>query len=265
MILGHLIIEGRIKCLTGMHIGTSSDTIEIGGIDSPVVRNPVDRMPYIPGSSLKGKMRSLIERWKAPDPSFFNRDGGSGCKRHECDSNEEANCCAVCSIFGSTGFGQGNEGSNLPGRLIVWDGTLANIADMTEKRSGLLYSEAKMENAIDRVTAAAHPRTIERVPAGAIFTMKMVLRVDKSFEGDAVTWQKHGDSILFLLELLEKDGLGGSISRGYGQVEVLVTRFEGVNADNTSAGGLPVEDGKYYAFKDCRAAKGKIEYQEVSW
>lgn len=265
MLLGHLLVQGQIKCLTGMHIGTSADTIEIGGIDSPVVRNPVDRMPYIPGSSLKGKMRCLFERWKAPNPDFFNRDGGGGCKRHECNDNKTAANCEVCSLFGSTGYGHGNEGSNMPGRLIVWDGELANKEEMTEKDDGLLITEAKMENSIDRITAAAHPRTIERVPAGAVFTMKMIFRVDRSFGDDGVTWKQHYDNIIFLLGLLKKDGLGGSISRGYGQVEVKISRLEGINPDDSSAGGLPLtetEEGeeRFYTFEECRAAKETINY-----
>jgi len=264
MILGHILIEGQIKCLTGMHIGTSSDTIEIGGIDSPVVRNPVDRMPYIPGSSLKGKMRSMIERWKAPNPGYFNRDGGGGCKRHECNDNKSAASCEVCSLFGSTGFGQNNSGSNMPGRLIVWDGMLTNKEEMSEKDGGLLITEAKMENAIDRITAAAHPRTIERVPAGATFSLKMVLRVDKNNNGNEIACHKHHDNIIFLLSLLEKDGLGGNVSRGYGQVEIKLTRFEGVNINDTVAGGLPLKLDGFYTFEECKDVKGKIFFQELN-
>ena len=264
MILGHILIQGQVKCLTGMHIGTSSDTIEIGGIDSPVVRNPVDRMPYIPGSSLKGKMRSMLERCKAPDPRFFNRDGGGGCKRHECDENKSAAKCEICSLFGSTGFGQNNSGSNMPGRLIVWDGMLINKDEISEKDSGLLITEAKMENAIDRITAAAHPRTIERVPAGATFSLKLVLRVDKNNGDEAISWQNNHDNIIFLLSLLEKDGLGGNISRGYGQVEIRLTRFEAININDSTAGGLPFKDEGYYTFVDCKAAKEKINFQELS-
>lgn len=248
MLLGHVIIEGYIDCLTGLHIGASSDTIEIGGIDSPVVRNPINREPYIPGSSLKGKMRCLLERWKAPDRGFFNRDGGRGCKRHECDSDDVARKCEVCNLFGSTAHGKDNEGKNHPSMLIVCDGELINLEQM--KPDGLIITEAKMENSIDRVTSAAHPRTIERVPAGARFKLKLILRVQGGISSDEVTWGKNLSNILILLTLIEKDGLGGNISRGYGQVKIVINRLEGIKVDNNIAGGFNFHGKQGYTFEN---------------
>lgn len=55
------IIKGEIVCKTGLHIGGSNDNIDIGGTDTVVIRDSVTDLPFIPGSSLKGKLRSLLE------------------------------------------------------------------------------------------------------------------------------------------------------------------------------------------------------------
>lgn len=116
-ILGKVAIEGTIRCITGLHIGASKENLEIGTVDGPVVRDPITKEPYIPGSSLKGKLRSLLE--KASPDLLPNRDGGSGISRHECDGWESGSQknknygktfeypgalhCPVCRIFGSSG------------------------------------------------------------------------------------------------------------------------------------------------------------------
>src|SRR3989338_11494456 len=65
-------ITGIMQCVSGLRIGGSKDTIEIGGMDNPIIRNPLDKFPYIPGSSIKGKMRSLLE-WEIDGK--LGRDG----------------------------------------------------------------------------------------------------------------------------------------------------------------------------------------------
>lgn len=211
-------IEGEIECLTGLHIGAGGSSIEIGGIDDPIIRNPLTELPYIPGSSLKGKMRSLLEKNLEEEkrPEFgFNRER-EGIKRHECDDIKQAKICPVCRLFGSTAAG--SENSNFPARLIIRDG------DLTDKNSlikdGLIVTEAKMENTIDRITAAAVPRTIERIPAGIIFNFNFVYHINKDYQEEDL------QNMLLCLKLIEKDGLGGNISRGYGQVRFHIKRFE---------------------------------------
>ena len=61
-LLGKYKIETTMELLSGLHIGDSKETTEIGGIDSPVVRRKDNREPYIPGSSIKGKIRCLLEQ-----------------------------------------------------------------------------------------------------------------------------------------------------------------------------------------------------------
>lgn len=211
-------IEGEIECLTGLHIGAGGSSIEIGGIDDPIIRNPLTELPYVPGSSLKGKMRSLLEKNLEEEKTLefgFNRER-ERINRHECDDIKQAETCPVCRLFGSTAAGR--EDNNFPARLIIRDG------DLTDKNSlmkdGLIVTEAKMENTIDRITAAAVPRTIERIPAGVKFNLNFVYHINEKYQNEDL------QNIILCLKLIEKDGLGGNISRGYGQVRFHIKRFE---------------------------------------
>ena len=213
-IRGKVIFEGHLRTLTGLHIGSQVARMEIGSIDSPVIRDPLTRRPYIPGSSLKGKLRALIER--SLDGIAFNREGGSGIRRHECSDPS----CPSCRIFGSTGrrTSDGRE-PNQPARLAVRDLFLTgeSAEELKDLETGLLYTEWKFENALDRLTAAANPRQIERVPAGAVFGFQMVYTLDQEPE----TVAEDLDRLIMGMRLLEDDALGGHGSRGYGRV-----RFE---------------------------------------
>jgi len=245
----YFLIEGEIECLTGLHIGTGGGSIEIGGIDDPIVSNPLTRLPYIPGSSLKGKMRSLLEKEKEEELERnirknleerlkkesddakrkkleeklrgkwlgFNREHEQ-IRRHECDDYKQAEDCPVCRLFGSTGAGSKNE--NYPAKLIIRDGKLVDRNSIM--REGIIVTEVKMENTIDRITSAAVPRTIERVPAGndVRFNLNFVYQVNDNHQKEDL------QNILLCLKLIEKDGLGGNISRGYGQVKFHIKRFE---------------------------------------
>ena len=197
-----IIYTGTITLITGLHIGGTNAALNIGGPDKFVVRNPISNIPYIPGSSLKGKMRALIEILH-------------GCvtitNKGEVKSSEDPE-----SISGSLfGVATGNQ-NNKPSRLIVRDAEL-DIHACDFSKTDLPYTESKTEVAIDRVTAKANPRTFERVPAGAQFKLNMVLNV---FEGeDEQTLRATLDQAI---ELLQDDYLGGHGSRGYGQVEIKI-------------------------------------------
>ncbi len=259
-LIGHFVCQGKIKLLTGMHIGAAADSVEIGGIDHPVIRHPISEEPFIPGSSLKGKMRHLLEKIQAAeDPKFeFNREVQK-ILLHVTDDiddyvdkkgNEQKGALndQVCRLFGSSGTSYdgkkekknnpnaeidikaSSKGDNYPGRIIVRDAKLSDT-DLLKKspEDSLLITEAKMENAIDRITAAAVPRTIERVPAGAEFDFEIVYRAEAEFSnnsseahilnGETDKFRMDLKNIFTLFKSIEKDGLGGSISRGYGQVQ----------------------------------------------
>ena len=213
---GKVVLNGTVKCITGLHVGASKDNLDIGGLDAPVLRDPVTRAPYIPGSSLKGKLRSLFERRQG---MTYNRHSGQGVYRHECVSP----MCQVCRLFGAAG---GREGDNIPARLIVRDSLLTENSRTRLENidTGLQYTEWKFENALDRITAAATPRQLERVPAGAEFTFEMVYNVE------AANHQETREDLVHLLEtlsLLEDDYLGGHGSRGYGKIQFALSELSG--------------------------------------
>ncbi|MEW6488320.1 MAG: type III-A CRISPR-associated RAMP protein Csm3 [Thermodesulfobacteriota bacterium] len=212
-------LRGTIRCLSGLHIGTGRDNAEIGGMDLPVIRNPVTSEPIIPGSSLKGKLRSLLE-WHfgklEPDGRPWGW-GGAG----PYDQGDPILC-----IFGTTAKGwQGG-----PTRLLVRDAWLdpAWVAQVTAR--GLPLTEEKTEVVIDRIKGKAldgvGPHTSERVPAGAGFFFEMNYRVF-SVDGDGGAGDEaRFETVLLGMRLLELDALGGSGSRGYGRVA-----FESLSLD----------------------------------
>lgn len=196
---GRIILTGTIRLRTGLHIGTSKDTLEIGGVDGPVIRNPVDRLPYIPGSSLKGKMRSL---WEKVNGAEQNRSIGKDVSIHICSKAD----CPVCSIYGAPGEAD----TVAPTRLIVRD---VPMNPGSVPSTVVDYTEVKWEAAIDRVTSAASPRQMERVPAGATFgPMEIVFSIYMKDDMRRFT------DVLRALQLVEDDFLGGQGSRGSGKV-----------------------------------------------
>lgn len=185
-------INTTIELLTGLHVGGSKESVQIGGIDNPVIRTAVkDNQPYIPGSSLKGKMRCLLEQI-----------AGSA----EVGGNKLIN-----NLFGFSN-------TNQPSKLIVRDAMLTE-ASAKELRDcenlDMPYTEGKWENVIHRVIGTAeHPRQTERIPAGVSFDVEFVINVwDDDNAEDLVNLLKKG------INALENDYLGGSGSRGYGQIK----------------------------------------------
>lgn len=220
---GRVIITGKVRAVTGLHIGASKDTLDIGGVDMPVIRNPVDRKPYIPGSSLKGKMRSWLEKHYGKEQNWNlskgkevkDKNGEKEPKNvvlHLCQNADGAKECEVCSLFGM----MGQSGPSMPTRLVVRD---IALDESTIPETVIDYTEVKWEAAIDRVTSAATPRQIERVPAGAVFSpMEIVFNI---YEEKDVERLK---DVITALELVEDDYLGGHGSRGSGKVA-----FEGLS------------------------------------
>lgn len=189
-----------MKVVTGIAIKGSDASLKIGGADAPVIKNPIDGLPYIPGSSLKGKLRTLCELKKGhkePNPC--------GCGD-----------CMVCKVFGSHNIKTKKD----PTRIIVRDGVLSEeskelIANRDPEEGK--YLEDKAEILMDRKTGAVKGgglRTMERVPAGLSFNVEIVLQI---FDGDnEEEMKKYIDDAL---KMLEDNYLGGSGSRGYGQVK----------------------------------------------
>lgn len=211
-----IVYTGIITLKTGLHIGGTNASLNIGGPDNFVVRNPIDNIPYIPGSSLKGKMRALVE--------ILNGETNNGRPTNRVDTKA------------GTLFGVSADAGGHPSRLIVRDSVMIteldtedelNLYGLTRKdvpdfsHTDLPYTESKTEVVIDRITAKANPRTFERVPAGAQFKLNMVLNV---FEGEDESSLKA--TVAQAISLLEDDYLGGNGSRGYGQVSVKIVKEE---------------------------------------
>jgi len=199
---GKIVIKCKLKVLTGMHIGGSSAFSAIGAVDSVVVRDSLTGEPMLPGSSLKGKMRTLLA--KAIKNDFITQ---------ECADDPYE----IKRLFGTAGNKKLNE-SPKGARLQFADAFLSN-ADMLKQRNGT--TEVKFENTISRITSIAMPRQIERVVRGAEFDITMVYDMEKPEE-----LREDFENIAKALKLVSMDYLGGHGSRGYGKVAFSDFRVE---------------------------------------
>jgi CRISPR-associated protein Csm3 len=226
-LVGKLLLDGDLVCETGLHIGAGKGSLEIGGADNPVVKDAFGR-PYVPGSSLRGRLRSLLEQssgFAVPSELvYLSKRKGQEVRIHQSDRPDDE----VCLLFGrSPGRmeklgGEALEAANAtPARLTVYDAPLDLDSITPQMRENLddELTEVKSENALDRITSQANPRTLERVPAGARFRVRMV--VDVLCEEDKVLVGR----LLEAMRLLEDDSLGGGGSRGSGRV-----RFSSLSA-----------------------------------
>ena len=192
---GRLIISGDMIIKTGLHIGDSSEFAPIGAVDSTIVRDPVSMEPYIPGSSIKGKMRYLMARCMSDTPIL---------ERHDKENTK------IKRLFGSSGD------EIVFSRLQFEDIRLSERSKkiMQTRNQDYYLSEVKFENTINRVTGIANPRQIERIPAGTEFEFRLSYLIENLDELD-----EDFDNVKTLFELLEDDYLGGSGTRGYGRIK----------------------------------------------
>ena len=220
-LIGKLILEGELRCETGLHIGAGKGSLEIGGADNPVIKDAFGR-PYVPGSSLRGKLRSLLEQSSGVltpgELVYLSRRKGQEVRIHQSDRPDDE----ICILFGrNPGRMDRVKGepadttTATPARLTVFDAPLDADSITPQMREQLddELTEVKSENAVDRITSQANPRTLERVPAGARFKLKMVLDIlcpeDKALVG----------RVIEAMRMLEDDSLGGGGSRGSGLVK----------------------------------------------
>lgn len=239
--LKNIEIKGYIYSMSGIRIGGNKDTMQIGGIDSPVVKNPINNIPYIPGSSLKGKTRFLLEHRY----DCYNENTGevSGILSKSRIKDMSWNTNPIALVFGFVKTERKDDSykttensddtAYYPTRVIFRDsnivGAILDPSVLEESeidrdipnlklKMGSDFSEAKMEVNINRISGTVNsksggPRTIERVPAGTVFDFSVTLRVFREQEAE-----NHKQLLLEGLKLLENDSLGGSGSRGYGRI-----------------------------------------------
>jgi CRISPR-associated protein Csm3 len=226
-LIGKLILEGELHCETGLHIGAGKGSLEIGGADNPVVKDSFGR-PYVPGSSLRGRLRSLLEQAHGlavpAELVYLSRRKGQEVRIHQSDRPGDE----VCLLFGrSPGRMEKVSGEALesnfasPARLTVCDAPLDPDSITPQMRENMddELTEVKSENAIDRITSQANPRTLERVPAGARFGARFVVDILCEEDKSLPALLAEG------LRLLEDDSLGGGGSRGNGRVRFAKMRL----------------------------------------
>ncbi len=185
-------ITGILEVKTGLHIGGSGAFAAIGAVDSPVIRDVRSDDPIIPGSSFKGKLRTLLAK-------LYNEEKVAN------KPDEDARC--IADLFGSS-----KKGDVHVGRLLFSDMFLKNKEEL-KKQNIYRTTEVKFENSINRSTAVATPRQLERVIRGAEFGLDLIYEYK-----DDETMQRDFEILRNGLRLLQYDYLGGSGSRGYGKV-----------------------------------------------
>lgn len=221
-LIGKLILEGDLTCHSGLHIGAGKGSLEIGGADNPVVKDAFG-LPYVPGSSLRGKLRSMLEQSSGMAvPSelvYLSKRKGQEVRIHQSDRPDDD----ICILFGrNPGRMDKVVGDTLdstvasPARLTVYDAPLVQESITPQMRENLddELTEVKSENAIDRITSQANPRTLERVPSGARFHIRIVMDILCPEDRELLPRVVEG------LRLLEDDTLGGGGSRGSGRVGI---------------------------------------------
>jgi len=249
LLMGVLEIEMVMECLTGLRIGGGPEAMEIGGTENVVIKDPLTRLPYVPGSSLKGSMRAHYELFSTRPINHEMVRGPQKIRMHMC---EDPNC-EVCRVFGRTpekleGRGEGGGAGQIQDNMIYITRLKVDDAYPTEEtiEKWRAFSpdgvEVKWENALDRLTSRANPRVVERVPRGSEFKVMMSYKIfdEKDVENIDVIFQS--------LKLVEDDYLGGYGSRGYGRV-----RFKNIS--------MRLKKREYY--EDCNDQKkikiGKIK------
>jgi|SRR5579875_1114373 CRISPR-associated protein Csm3 len=238
MRLNHIVeISGEIELLTGLHIGAGDLAMRIGGVDNAVIRDARSNNPFIPGSSLKGKIRSLLE-WRSGAVRRSDPLGKQDLER-AAGRAEETAVRAILQLFGVSGDAgmSDDEAAKLgPTRVSFRD---ALLVDDRGSGSNLPLTEVKSENSIDRIKGVAkNPRQTERVVAGVRFRFQAAV---KELEGDTNLVA----TLLTGMRLLELDSLGGSGSRGYGKIkfrelrrdgEAIQEHFDAIDPFSASAG-----------------------------
>lgn len=204
--IGYHEITGIIHCLSGLRVGGSDELLQIGGTDLTCIKHPVTLRPYIPGSSIKGKMRSEQEQ------RFGKLRGNEPCGCAQPD-------CLVCRVFGPHKKARHELG---PTRIVVRDAACTLGGE----------TELKSENVIDRKTGTAmHPRKVERVVAGSEFTLRIGIQVWDLDDGCKHKEKTGGDALVEFvkdgLRALQQTGLGSGISKGSGEIEFRDMKLDG--------------------------------------
>lgn len=193
-----IIISGTLEALTPLHIGSGKPEVEIGGVEMPVLTDPKDQ-PYIPGSSLKGRVRAETE-------SIARKKGLEVCKPPQvdnmCGSTKDSidKLCVCCRIFGTAG-----RRISFASKVKFRDAYPLDRVKALLERTGI---------AIDRETgtvARGALYNIQAVPAGTKFGLEIV---GENLSDDELKLLKSA------LKSVEDSALGGSSTRGFGKIKI---------------------------------------------
>jgi CRISPR-associated protein Csm3 len=224
-------IKGLIRLRSGLHIGAGDAEMQIGGTDNPVIKHPHTLEPFIPGSSLKGKVRTLLELRSGLMDAKGGPVNNGLLKSLKGQQREE--CCKILKIFGSSGAEADETNEIGPTRVSFADCLLSEEWRKKARSERLSLTEVKSENSINRIRGTAeNPRFTERVPAGTEFDFSVHLKILRKDDEPLL------DCLLMGMKLLQMDSLGGSGSRGYGRIEFVFNdpaigeKFEAVDPFN---------------------------------
>ena len=229
-------ITATLELVTGLRIGAGDSEMHIGGVDNTVIKHPHTQSPYIPGSSLKGKMRSLLE-WR----SGSVKEEPLGWKDYNDQKNEtlKTEVKRILQLFGISGdakLGIEQMSTMGPTRISFWDCSLNADWEEQIREDNFSLTEVKSENRINRISGVAeHPRQTERVPAGAQFDFRLSI---KKLAGDG---PELIETVLQGLKLLELDSVGGSGSRGYGKVKFVNLTIDEIDSQTRFDAVKPFE------------------------
>jgi len=261
-----ITVDSKLTLVSGLHIGDVDDGMKIGGVDSPVMKREVFcnengevgfgytrkiEEPYIAGSSLKGKVRSLLEHSlglirvaKLLDNKEYKENSDKREKKYKVGGVIDSQFIKVLNYNNNytmndkkliekkaqliiTLFGESGTNSKDITRLIFRDCFITQEVRKAHFEGNIKLFESKYENVIDRktgTTIGGGLRQIERVPSAIEFDFTLSIRLF-----DEQNRELFINTILLGLKLLELDALGGNGSRGYGRV-----RFDGLEIDNES-------------------------------
>ncbi|MCR4318152.1 MAG: type III-A CRISPR-associated RAMP protein Csm3 [Planctomycetes bacterium] len=224
----HEEITGYVRTMSGLRIGGSKDNAGIGETDNPIIRHPITNVPYIPGSSWKGKLRCILEQKYDKYNKDQDKDGKNG--KHygkPCPCGKDD--CFVCTLFGCGTVG----GNTKPTRLIFRDSYLVKDSeDSLGKLPG--HSYLKAQTAIDRSKGSAQKGSLnsqELIPEGIILTVRFTIRW---FDTDIPKKAEYYGKLAETYGIIEKDGIGGGVSRGLGQIKVFQGDWLGEDKEHKS-------------------------------
>ncbi|MDX1919091.1 MAG: type III-A CRISPR-associated RAMP protein Csm3 [Candidatus Caenarcaniphilales bacterium] len=229
-IAGSIKFEGIIECLTGMHIGAGKDNAAIGAVDMTVVRDPLTRQPIIPGSSLKGKIRTLLAKSETTKEKPFLK---------EINNDDQQ----LKDLFGAT------SPRIIVSRLQFHDCKLTedSLKQLETLDTDLYLTEIKYENTINRTNSQATPRQMERVVAGSEFAFKLTYMIEEGLSEEVI--KSDLEKVVQGIKLLEDDYLGGHGTRGSGRV-----KFKNIEAKL-----------KAYSDKDSNAKELEIFQEDIDF